>query len=140
MTWRTLEAEYIYSLISNFRFCCSFLGALVCSQIKYGCSLRTIKNDFVLEYAYYKIGAFLSLFYEVFYIFSKMLGSFFFFSKMNFLCYLILEDHSKKWWPAVVTRLQHDGHVLRHIKVFWFDDSMRTAILAVGHLLIRFVH
>ena len=49
---------------------------------------------------------------------------------MNFLCYLILEDHSKKWWPAVVTRLQHDGHVLRHIKVFWFDDSMRATILS----------
>lgn len=48
---------------------------------------------------------------------------------------------SKRWWPAVVTRIQQDGNILRQVKVFQIDGCVIVIVglrvsLTVGHVYV----
>lgn len=48
------------------------------------------------------------------------------------MIFLLLTGVSKKWSPAVVTRIQQDGNVLRHVKVFQIDGQLCGNYLSEG--------
>jgi hypothetical protein len=52
------------------------------------------------------------------------------------VAFLLLKGDSKRWWPAVVTRIQQDGNILRQLKVFQIDGR----VIVWWRVSLRFGH